>query len=712
MIEIRELAPPPDVKEREQKAAERVKRLRKEGLLRLSSGQLAALEKIVDKRLRISRKETEPLRRRLTRWNDNLEGIVDETNFPFEGASNITLRYAMGLARTFESKFNRTLYAEEDIFTPDFDPGVKEELQLSDQAIKVLQEGFNHSFAKEFNGFRVLKSGTIPVFRDGTFLIEGSWERRVERVFDQRTYTDIVGFQKDYPDAKTAGGSEEDYQAILDFFLVEGEEAELIVKFDHDMVTFEGPEYRQILRAKFLIYPTIAKTIKEATMYGCGFELTKEEVRSRAKRGEYYKDQVSKGLAKRSADTWADDWDRSRLFTEGHAAPEPDNAPVRLYDLIVSWDRDNDDIPERYRVFAINDGDKCTVISCRPYDIRHNVPTIVPFRIAARDYSFEGYSMVGDGEDLFNQVDVLFRHDNNVMMLTTSPMFLANEDLKDKIDFGRAEMIIRPGVTYWVPDISKAIMQLPVQDLRAGAGDNDGKLAIISRFLELLTGVSQGLSGQESQDDPRAPARKTTLLLMTSGQRIDQGIEEWCESLPDLGRLHATLLYQYSGKDVYNFQGKKGDAQSFPIKILGDERIRWLGKRRSVALTPEYSMGRLQGLMQVYTGLRPLLMQGDQIATETWNRMVKTSGEPQSEKLMMDESKSPELQAQATEKAMQAAMQDAKMKAVAQGQKTFASEVAKRTVDLLADGSATDMSGATKLNAEAKQFESMTTKGA
>src|SRR5262245_625971 len=136
MIEIRELNPPPDIKEREDKSAQRARRLRREGLLHLSDAQLEKLEKLVDKRIRIARKETEPLRRRLARWNDNLEGIVDEANFPFEGASNITLRYSMGLARTFESKFNRTLYSEEDIYTPDFDPGVEKEYGLDDKGVK------------------------------------------------------------------------------------------------------------------------------------------------------------------------------------------------------------------------------------------------------------------------------------------------------------------------------------------------------------------------------------------------------------------------------------------------------------------------------------------------------------------------------------------------------------------------------------------------
>lgn len=686
MVEIRELAAPSEVKEKEVKAAERVKRLIRERLTRLSANQFADLEKVIKRRVRIAKKETGPLRKRLTRWADLLEGIVTESNFPFEGSSNITLRAAMGLARTFESSFNKTVYADEDLFSPDFDPGTEEELKLDAKGIQKLQEGFNHSFSREFNGLRVLKSGTIPAFRDGTYLIEGTWERRVERVFDQRTYRDIKLFLGDYPDAQTAGVSQDQYQSILDFFLTEGAEAELIVRFSHDLVMFEGPEYRPILRAKFLIYPVIAKTIPEATLYGCTFELPKEEVERRGRKGEYYAERVKKALAKNSSGGM-DSWERSRLFVEGHSSPEPDNAPIRLVDIVVLWDKDNDDVPERYRVQAIVEGDDCAsvcVVSCRPYDLRHNVPSIVPFRLCARDLSFEGYSMVGDGEDLFNQVDVLFRHDNNVMMLTTSPIFLAQDSLKEQLDLGRAENIIRPGVTYWVPDISKAIMQLPIQDISASSGDNNVKMSIISRYLEMLIGVSQGQSGQQSQDDPRAPARKTTLLLMQSNKRIDQCIDEWSASLPDLGKLHATLLYQYSGGDSYNFKDKSGSTTSMPIGILGDSRIRWIGRRRSVTLTPEFALSRIQSLMQVYMGLRPLLQQGDPIATEAWNRIVANSGEPESEKMLMDPQQAPQLAQQAVQQAMQQAMQKMKMEALAAGEKQLAVESAKKVVDMLA----------------------------
>ncbi len=300
---------------------------------------------------------------------------------------------------------------------------------------------------------------------------------------------------------------------------------------------------------------------------------------------------------------------------------------------------------------------------------------------------------------MFNQIDTLFRHDNNVMMLTTSPIFLAQDTLKETMDLGRAECVIRPGVTYWVPDISKSVKQLEVADVAAASGDNNMKLSIIGRFLEMLIGVSQGESGASTPEDPRAPAAKTTLLLMQTGKRTDRCLDEWCESLPDLAKLHATLLYQHSGQTEYKFANARGEASSFPIKLLADPRLRWVARRRSVTLTPEFALQRLQTLFDVYAQMRPLLMQGDMIALEIWNRTVRNSGEPQAEKFLMDPQKAPELAARAVQMAMQQFLKKAHLEAIAKGEIKLAQEAAKAMVQTLAEQDRARLSGLNDSNA-------------
>lgn len=700
MVEVRHLPPPKDIRDGDVKAAKRIDQLVRGRLQKLSEGQVDRLQKHVKKVLKNAKKESEPLRKKLVRYSDLLEGIVEETNFPFEGASNVTLRAAAGLARTFEATFNPALYADSDLFAPDLDPGAAEELKLDAASLTRLQEGFNHAFAKKYNGLKVLKTGTIPAFRDGTFLVQGSWERCVERVNDQRTYRSYREFVADYgvEDPQTGnispapGISRETFLDAADFFLVEGADAEMIVRFSYNHVKFDGIEYRQLLRTKFLLYPTTSLRLDRADLYGAMYDLPKDELKRRAKKGEFYEDQVEEAL-KRRGSPQPDSWDKQRLYVEGYTSPDPKEAPVRMGAFVVRFDLDRDGIVELHHVTVCVEGDDVHVVGCRPYDLRHNVPDVVPFRLVARDHAFDGISMVGDGEDLFNQIDTLFRHDNNVMMLTTSPIFMINEQLKETMDLGRAECVIRPGVSYWVPDINKAAKQLEVADVAASSGDNNTKLSIISRFLEMLIGVSQGESGQAAPNDPRAPTSKTTLLLMQTGKRTDRNLDQWCESLPDLAQLQATLLYQYSGESEYKFTDMKGQVATFPIKLLSDPRLRWTARRRSVTLTPEFALARLQTLFTTYANMRPLLLQGDMIAMEIWNRTVRNCGEPQAEKFLMDPAQSPQMAMQALEKARQQFLHKSHLDAIAAGEKKLAQAASAELAKTLGEADRIKLAG-------------------
>lgn len=697
-ISIHELKKAPlDIVESEEKDAERVEKFITARKLRLTVDKCEKIEKELAKRLKAHKQQTRPLLARLTRWADMMEGVIEETNFPFEGASNVTLRYATGLARVFQAQFNKTMYGDEDIWYPVLDPGAETELKLDQAGVAVLAEAFNHTYAKFADGIQTLKSGTIPAFRDGTYLLQGEWKRKLERVNDERTYRKLDDFRKDYPDAESAGLDVEAYQDILDEFLIE-DNPEVIARFSYEAVLKDKPLYSSVLRAKFVNFPTYEKKIEDMTLYGSYSDIDKAELKRRGEKGIYYKRGVSKATAKNS-ETAMDSWDKARLFVEGRAYPESDQRPLRIATLVAKLDLDEDEVLEKYLVTVATDGDceYCYLLSIQPYDLRRSVDRVVPFRLVERDQAFDGISMVGDGEDIFNQVDTLFRHDNNVKMLTTSPMFIADQTLKDTLDLGRAENVIRPGVTYWVPDPNKdPIKQIIVQDLAAGVGDSNMQLAILQRFVELLVGVSQNLSGGQAPDDPRAPAHKTQMLLMQSNKRIDDNMDEWRSSFSDLALLHGTLMVQFSKEPEYNFIGKDGKPYKVPFSLFVDPRIHWIPKRRSVTLTPEFALGRLTQLQQVYMAMMPLLKQGDPVAIELWNRTVQNSGEPQPEKFFYDIKQAPAMMEEAIKQAMAQAIQKMDMDAKAAGKKTFATESAKLAVKTIDEANRIGLSGTAK----------------
>lgn len=683
MLEVRTLRAPKDIIDREGKAAERAELFLKSRLRRLSSEQTKRIEKKLDTWYSAWKKQTETQRRRLVRYAELLEGVVEDSNVPFEGASNVTLHYAAGMARSFRATFNKTAYQDEDIHYAMFSPELQKKLATQPEIIQALNEGFNESFSRESNGLRTLKEGTIAAVRDGTMVVSGYWRREVRHGFDQRTYRSIEEFQKDYPDAKAAGSSDEEYQSILDLFLVADEEdsKELVVEFEYEYVYKDEPEYKVGPWAKFVRYPTFSRDISDCQLYGYEVKESRDELKRKRSSGEYYQDGSTRALAG-LAQEQGDAWDRSLGFVEGISPPtDRKDKPVQYIDGVCLLDLDNDGVSEKYLVrYAFEDK---ALLSLVPHRLRRGIDASVIFRMVRRENRLDGVSLIGDCEDIFNQIDTNVRHRNNVRTLTTSPIFIANSKYKEQIDLGRAENVIRPGVTYWVddPKPDSSIRQLEVQDLST-SGDNMDELMLYKQHVELVFGPTQGLSGQTAAGDKRAPGNKTIALLNQANGRIDDYLDEFFLSLPVLADLHCALLYQYSSGPNLSFL-RGGKMLSFPVQILADPGLRWGAKRRSVQLTPEFALARLGMLQQLFTQMLPLLSSGNPIAIEIWNRQVLASGEPNADKFLLSGEN-----LQLIQQSMQAMQQNnpanPQIKAKAAGQASFHKELGKHAAQVLA----------------------------
>lgn len=687
MIEVRELSRPPrDVAQTEEKDAERIEKFIKSRLKQIGPAKVADIEGKLSRWYKSWKDQTKPQRSRLVRYENILNGIVEESNFPFEGSSNITLHYAAGMARTFRATFNKTLYQDTDIFYPVFPPKAHQVAQpqqgqvepvapLNTAERSLLSEGFNHSFSSLSNGIRVLKEGTIPVVRDGTLVVSGRWRRSVERCFDQRTYRDAASFQKDYPDAKSAGVEEEKYNQLVDFFLShsEDETPELIITFSYDFVKKNEPEYKVGPWAKFVRYPVYVRELDECEFHGYETSMSPSELKLKKKKNEIYDAGADKALAVRKSEG-SDSWDKAVGFVEGLVpADKPEDRAIFYVDGVCMLDLDDDGVPEKYEVWFAPE--EKALLKLTPYRLRRNVDSHVVFRLVNRENRLDGVSLIGDCEDLFNQIDILTRHRNNVRILTTSPIFMFNKQFKDDLDMGRAENVIRPGLVLWVDDPSKAGQQLRISDM-SSTNDNLDEQNLYSRHVELVFGPTQGLSGGQTQGDPRAPASKTLALMNQANSRIDDYADEFCLSLPKLADLHAALIFQYSDGPTISFE-KDGNQVEFPIEWLGRQGLRWGSKRRSVQLTPEFGLARLAQLQQSFTQLLPLIAAANPVAIELWNRTVLQSGEPQADALIMEGQT-----LQALQQSMQAMMaqnpKNPANQAKSDGNRTFHKEMAKQ----------------------------------
>jgi hypothetical protein len=450
---------------------------------------------------------------------------------------------------------------------------------------------------------------------------------------------------------------------------------ELVVGFEYDHVWKNEPQYSIGPWAKFVRYPLFARSLGECQLYGYEVTEAKDSLKGKARRGEYYERGVKKALGARAAqaEPGGDSWDAAMGFVEGITpATEPADQPVRYVEGCVLLDLDDDGVLEKYQVkYAPKEK---ALLALAPHRLRRGLDATVLFRMVDRENRMDGVSLIGDCEDLFNQIDFNVRHRNNVRILTTSPVFLANSKYKDQIDLGRAENVIRPGVTYWVDDPDKAIKQMQLQDMST-SGDNMDELMLYKQHVELVFGPSQGLSGGQTPQDKRAPGNKTIALLHQANARIDDYLDQFMASAPSLAEVHAALLFQFAeGPQLQH--AKNGKLIAFPLEILGDPGLSWGVKRRSVTLTPEFALARLGGLQQLWLAIKPAVATGDPIAVELWNRQVLASGEPQADKFLLSGENMQKVQ-QALAAQAQMMPQNPEVKAKAAGATAFHKEVGK-----------------------------------
>src|SRR5258708_22990982 len=149
----------------------------------------------------------------------------------------------------------------------------------------------------------------------------------------------------------------------------------------------------------------------------------RELLKQKRRRKEYYKAGSSKALDQRGQ-LENDAWDRSLGFVEGITQPQgTDEKPIKVIEGCAWFDLDSDGVPEKYLVKY--EPEAKALLSLAPHILRRGIDASVVFKMVKREHRLDGVSLIGDAEDLFNQIDFNVRHRNNVRILTTSPIFLA-----------------------------------------------------------------------------------------------------------------------------------------------------------------------------------------------------------------------------------------------------------------------------------------------
>ncbi len=521
-------------------------------LLALDAKTRAAIERLCKKGVDSWLRSSDTHHANLTRWNDLLEGVMEETSFPWEGASNLHIPLIAIHVVTLHSVMARSILSVDPLWhLRTLDKDVREHAAEIEEAI-------NYQAKSELNVVEVTRDVLYTTPRDGLGWAWGRWALETTPVEDVVRYESVEDYRKEFPDADAAGLTEEAYNDVLIEIGTAGKENPYSVRVEYDRVDYRGPKFDVVDEADFVRAPMTAATLKECRVYGKRFRARVETLKEDADAGHLWKDAVKAWAAGGKGKDADDNWRRSQEAIEGIARDDQEFSDDRtMFCLVVRYTMPGE---KRERLFLCtysHETKKCLGISKYPYT-RH---CAIPFRIIRRPGRMIGKSVPEQLEDMNASIDASINYEENSDAIEMAPVFKGKKTLKNRdTDFDPAleENWIRPGATLWLEEPND-FKSMEIQ----GSDKNSAKARRqeIIRYAEMLIGPTQLLSGQESKVDPNAPGNKTIALIQQSNMRIEDYINEFRLGFDEMGEFIKALNYQF-GSSSMDYADRDGNVNS------------------------------------------------------------------------------------------------------------------------------------------------------
>lgn len=218
--------------------------------------------------------------------------------------------------------------------------------------------------------------------------------------------------------------------------------------------------------------------------------------------------------------------------------PEYMKKDFETYEIMYFVDIDGDGIPERC-LFNISVEHKLCLRAVR-YPYHHNRPFLTPYYIQC---TRKGIYQPGLGEKLQNINIALNATINHVLNASV----IANS-LSLKVRSG-TDAVRALYEHQWYPGSILELMNVEdVQQFTFNTPNLSSLInlfAIIERFGQDVSGIVNYLMGQESSDDPEAPASKTIALMRKSEIKLRRYIKTLKRSNNEVAYQALQLIYQY-----------------------------------------------------------------------------------------------------------------------------------------------------------------------
>ena len=632
-------------------------------LLDLSDTQLKRIKKKLKEEIEAWEQDTSELQEKLEHWHNLSEGIIEETDWPYEGAFETHIDLCGIYLKVYHSIERRSILGSENIWYAEAEPD-HDELQDSLPEIETM---LNYKARSEWNIEEMIPEAFACANRDGLSGLIVPYVIDIEHVEDKVVISNEQEFMEEFPDPEELG---EDYEALFSMVVSEAsEEAPLEIPIEFDKVVYEGPKAYLVERANLVTFPASARSLEKEYCRGWGhsFEIQRDEVRRKMEDEEWDKEECQEFLrkTKKNSSDYAPNYVVNRDMNVGISRSK-NSGMHQFFELIYRMRLGKGAAEIRYH-FIYNKEHDCLVMS-KVYI--YNADIMALFRIDRRPNQLDGKSIIGQLEFLNEELDLMHNQRVQSREITNVPSFKAKNDLKkgpDGFDPAAEENQWRPGVVFWLRELD-AFEQFKVQPV--DHGDSMIEEQNLFRIASFIMGVDIALfSGQTPSGDPQAPGNKTQTLISMGNLRMEDPIAELRYGVEQVGTICLSHLYQFGPAQI-GYRSQEGNSQvtKYLKKRLLRNGLKIKMQGVTVVMNSDTEFNKWMERAAILSQTEPLIGQDPARRTELIRRGLRQGRIPNADKILPSIEEIKRQQVEMTKQAISEMMIQEQMQKAAQAQ--------------------------------------------
>lgn len=597
-------------------------------LLNLSETRLKRVKKKLKDEIESWERDTTELQEKLEHWHNLSEGIIEETDWPYEGAFETHIDLIGIYLKVYHSIERRSILGSENIWYAEADP----DFDYLQDKLTDIETMLNYKARSDWNIEEMIPESFTCANRDGLCGLIIPYVIDIEHKEDKIIISNEQEFMEEFPDSSELG---KDYDTLLNMVLADAsDESPLEIPIEFDKVIYEGPKAYLVERANLVMFPASAPSLRMEHCRGWGhrFEIQRIEVKRKMEDEEWDSDECKEFLKKTSkkSSDYAPNYIQNRDSNVGISRSK--NTEMHQFFELIYWMRmgkGSQDV--RYHFIYSKEYD--VLVMAKKYV--YNVDIMALFRIDRRAGQLDGKSVTGQLEFLNEALDLNWNQRFQSREITGVPSFKAKLDAKagpDGFDPKAEENQFHPGVWFWVKNMDD-IQQFQVQPVDYGQSLNEDLQ--IFKIASFIMGVDMQLfSGQTPAGDPQAPGNKTQMLISMGNLRMEDPLAELRYGVEQVGSICLSHLYQFGPAQI-GYKAQEGNQQA--TKYLKKRILRNGLKVKMQGVTVVMNSDtEFQRWLERYMVLvkEPLIAQNPQYRIELLRRALRNGRIPNADKIL------------------------------------------------------------------------------